>query len=426
MNLVTLEKVSKQYSERQLLDRVDLLINSGDRIGLIGINGSGKTTLLRIVAGLEQPDDGKLTIWGGVQIEYLPQEPILPDEMTVLDYLYAGHSPQLRLLHDYQEASGRLGQDPASVHWQERLTLLSGEMDRTGGWAAEANAKAVLTRLGVTDFAAGLGTLSGGQGKRVALARALIDRADLLILDEPTNHIDADTIAWLEEYLTTVPGALLMVTHDRYFLNRVVNRIVELDRRRLDNYPGNYQRYLEKRTQRHEQLVAAESKRQNLLRQELAWLHRGAMARSTKQKARKQRIEELQRLRYDRGQENVAMILAGRRQGKKVLEAQGLSMAYGPQPLFEGVDFRLDPGDRIGIIGPNGVGKSTLLNVLAGKTMPLRGEIIWGQTIHLGYYDQLGESLDNSLRIIDFINDKAPLIQTRDGRRVEAAQMLEK
>ncbi len=248
MNLVTLENVSKQYSERQLLDCVDLRINSGDRIGLIGVNGSGKTTLLRIIAGLEQPDDGKLTVWGGVQVEYLPQEPVLPDEMTVLDYLYAGHSPQLRLLRDYQIASSRLQQDPTSAAWQEQLALLSEEMDRTAGWAADANAKAVLSRLGVTDVTARLGALSGGQGKRVALARALIDRADLLILDEPTNHIDADTIAWLEEYLTTVPGALLMVTHDRYFLNRVVNRIVELDRRQLNNYPGNYRRYLEKRT----------------------------------------------------------------------------------------------------------------------------------------------------------------------------------
>jgi len=425
MNLVTLENVSKQYSERQLLDCVDLRINSGDRIGLIGVNGSGKTTLLRIIAGLEQPDDGKLTVWGGVQVEYLPQEPVLPDEMTVLDYLYAGHSPQLRLLRDYQIASSRLQQDPTSAAWQEQLALLSEEMDRTAGWAADANAKAVLSRLGVTDVTARLGALSGGQGKRVALARALIDRADLLILDEPTNHIDADTIAWLEEYLTTVPGALLMVTHDRYFLERVVNRIVELDRRQLNNYPGNYRRYLEKRSQRHEQLVTAEAKRQSLLRRELAWLRRGAMARSTKQKARKQRIEELQRLRYDRSQESVAMVLAGRRLGKKVLEAQGLEMAFGSQPLFKGVDFFLNPGDRIGIVGPNGVGKSTLLNVLAGITMPINGDVNWGETVHLGYYDQLSESLDDSMRVIDFINDKAPLIRTKDGRRVEAARMLE-
>ena len=425
MNLVTLNGIAKQYSERLLLDGVILQINEGDRIGLIGVNGSGKTTLLRIVAGLEQPDQGQVTVWGGVRIEYLPQDPQLEGDLTVLDYVFAGQSPQLRLLRDYQETAIQLQREPSNVAWQDRLASLSDEMDRTGGWAAEANAKSILTRLGVPEFDARLGSLSGGQGKRVALARALIDRADLLILDEPTNHIDASTIAWLETYLTTVPGALLMVTHDRYFLERVVNRIVELDPRQLVNYPGNYRRYLEKRTQRHDSLVAAEVKRQNLLRRELAWLRRGAMARSTKQKARKGRIEELQQLRYDRGQEKVAMALAGRRLGKRVLEAQGLSKAYGQLQLFEEVDFTLDPGDRVGIIGRNGVGKSTLLDILAGLTEPDSGRVSWGKTIHLGYYDQLSRGLDESKRVIDFINDKAPLIQTKDGHRVEAAQMLE-
>ena len=425
MNLVTLEDVSKQYSERPLLDGVYLRIDEGDRIGLIGINGSGKTTLLRIVAGLEQPDKGKVTVWGGVKIEYLPQNPLLEEGLTVLNYIFAGHSPQLRLLHDYQEATTRLQQEPTSAHWQERLAALTNEMDRTGGWAAEANAKSILTRLGVSEFDARLEKLSGGQGKRVALARALIDRADLLILDEPTNHIDADTIAWLEAYLTTVPGAILMVTHDRYFLDRVVNRIVELDRRQLVNFPGNYRRYLELRTQRQDQLEAAELKRQSLLRRELAWLRRGAMARSTKQKARKKRVEELQQLRYDRGRETVAIALAGRRLGKKVLEARELRKAYGQLQLFEKVDFSLNRGDRIGIIGPNGAGKSTLLDILAGVIQPDDGDVTWGGTVHLGYYDQLSRGLDESKRVIDFINDKAPLIRTKEGHRVEAAKMLE-
>ena len=257
------------------------------------------------------------------------------------------------------------------------------------------------------------------------LARALIDRADLLILDEPTNHVDADTIAWLEAYLTTVPGALLMVTHDRYFLDRVVNRIVELDRRTLVNYPGNYRRYLESSTRRQEQLAAAEQKRQGLLRRELEWLRRGAMARSTKQKARKQRVEELQELRFDSGHESVAMALAGRRLGKKVLEARDLAKSYDDLTLFKQLDFYLDPGNRIGIIGPNGAGKSTLLDILAGITPRDSGNITWGKTVHLGYYDQLSRALDRSKRVIDFIDEKAPLIRTKDGRRVEAAQMLQ-
>jgi ATP-binding cassette subfamily F protein uup len=425
MNLVTLENVSKQYSERKLLDGVDMLINDGDRIGLIGINGSGKTTLLRLVAGLEEPDEGKITVWGGVRIGYLPQDPELGQGLTVLEYLYAGDSSRLQLLAAYHETSAKLQKDPQSQRWQERLAALTGEMERTGGWSAEAEAKALASQLGVTDFDAQVAALSGGQRKRVALARALLEEVDLLILDEPTNHIDADTIAWLEEYLGAASGALLMVTHDRYFLDRVVNRIVELDRRQLVNYPGNYGRYLELSTQRQEQLAAAERKRQNLLRRELEWLRRGAMARSTKQKARKERVQELQQLNYDSGRENVAMALAGRRLGKKVLEARGLSKRYGDLQLFEDVDLTLNPGDRIGIIGPNGAGKSTLLDILAGQTQADSGEVIWGQTVELAYYDQLNRGLDKSLRVIDTINEIAPLVRTDDGRRVEAAQMLE-
>lgn len=425
MSLITLESVSKQYSERLLLERVSLVVNEGDRIGLIGINGSGKSTLLRLVAGLEAPDAGSVSGRGEMRIQYLPQEPPLDDSLTVLGELFDSDSPQVRLLRDYEWASQQLQQQPDSARWQEQLSTLSDQMERTGGWAAESNVKAILTRLGVTDFAAPIATLSGGQRKRVALARALIDRADLLILDEPTNHIDAETIAWLETYLLTQPGALLMVTHDRYFLDRVVNRIVELDRRQLVSYSGNYSRYLELSAARRENLAAVEVKRQNLLRRELEWLRRGAQARSTKQKARKQRVEELQQLAYDRGDQTVSMALAGRRLGKKVLQASNLSKAFEGRLLFEGVDFYLEPGDRIGIIGPNGAGKSTLLNVLSGKTAPDSGMVEWGETVHLGYYDQQSSSLDESQRVIDFIEQEAPLIRTKDGSLISAFQMLE-
>ena len=425
MNLVTLEQVSKQYSERVLLDGVDLLINVGDRIGLIGINGSGKTTLLRIIAGQETPDAGSVTVWGGVRIQSLAQEPQLDENQTVLDCVLAGDAPQLRLLSQYREAAVRLQENPQDAHWQAWLAELAGEMDRSGGWTAEADAKSILTRLGVDLFETPIRTLSGGQRKRVALARALIDPADLLILDEPTNHIDADAIAWLEEFLASLPGGLLMVTHDRYFLDRVVNRIIELDRRQLVNFPGNYSRYLELSAERKEKLAAAERKHQNLLRRELEWLRRGVMARGTKQKARKQRVEELQQLSYDSGENAVALALASRRLGKKVLEAANLSKAFGDSQLFERVDFSLVPGDRIGIIGPNGAGKSTLLDILAGVRTADSGTVIWGETVHLGYYDQMSRDLDLSQRVIDFINDRAPLIRTKDGVRVEAAQMLE-
>ena len=231
MNLLTIDNISKQYSERLLFDGASLLINEGDRLGLIGVNGSGKSTLLKITAGLEAPDAGSVSAPGGVRIEYLPQEPPLQDALTVLETICRSDSPQMRLLRTYEQATARLEQQPDDAKAQEALHTLNAEMDRADGWVAEANAKAILTRLGVTNFDDQVGTLSGGQRKRVALARALIDRADLLILDEPTNHIDAATVAWLEEYLATTPGALLMVTHDRYFLDRVVNRIVELDRK---------------------------------------------------------------------------------------------------------------------------------------------------------------------------------------------------
>lgn len=425
MNLVTLETISKQYSERQLLDQIDLQINSGDKIGLIGPNGSGKTTLLRLIAGLEPPDAGKVTVWGGVRVSYLPQQPQLDDSLTVLEQLFDSPTPQIQLLRDYEWAAHQLQQHPDSPEWQSRLTTLSDEMNRTDGWAAEANVKASLTKLGITDFAAPIATLSGGQRKRVALARVLIDRADLLILDEPTNHIDTETIDWLEGYLATEPGALLMVTHDRYFLDRVVNRIIEIDRRHLISYPGNYSQYLAMSAARHEQLVTAEENRQRLLRRELEWLRRSPKARGTKQKARQQRVSELQDLAHDSRQNQVAINLASRRLGKKVLHVTNLGKSFGPQFLFRGANFVLQPDDRVGIIGPNGTGKSTFLNILAGRLPADTGSVEWGETVHLGYYDQQSSQLDESRRVIDFIEQEAPLIQTKDGGHLTAFQMLE-
>jgi ATP-binding cassette subfamily F protein uup len=366
-----------------------------------------------------------VTVWGGVRIEYLSQEPQLDHSLTVLQQLFRSESPQLQLLRRYQETSWQLQQSPQDEALQEQLMALSAEMDRQDGWSAEAKAKTILTRLGVPHFQAQIGTLSGGQRKRVALAHALIDRADLLILDEPTNHIDADAVAWLEEYLMNEPGALLMVTHDRYFLDRVVNRIVELDRRKLVSYPGNYTRYLELRSERQERLAAQEADRRRRLRQELEWLRRAPKARGTKQKARKQRVEELQTLSYDSGEARVAITLAGRRLGKRVLEVTNLSKAYGPLQLFSSIDMHLDPGDRIGIIGPNGAGKSTYLNILAGKTQADSGSVSWGQTVELGYYDQESQALPENKRVLDFIMDEAPLIRSEDGERVDAARMLE-
>lgn len=431
MNLVTLEQVRKQFSERVLLDAVDLRLNSGDRIGLIGRNGSGKTTLLRIVAGREPPDGGTVTVWGGVRVGYLPQEPVLAPEATVLEAVYSGDAPQLTLLRAFAQVSRSLAQlggaaDAAAADaLQARLGELTAALDRTGGWSADAEARAVLTRLGITAFEAPIDTLSGGQQKRVALARALVDPTDLLVLDEPTNHLDAETLDWLEKYLLRAPRALLMVTHDRYFLDRVANRILDLDRRQLVSYPGNYRHYLEQRSLRQERLAKSEEARRAQLRRELEWLRRGAKARSTKQKARVQRVEELARIEYDSGEDRVALALAGRRLGKHVLTATGLAKSYHGRPVLQGVDLTLGPGERVGIIGPNGAGKSTLLDLLAGLLPPDAGSVTWGETTVLGYFDQRSAGLKDDMKVIDYVEQEAPLIQSSDGHKVSASRMLE-
>ncbi len=424
MNLVTIENLTKQYSERVLLDSAELRIDAGDRIGLIGRNGSGKTTLLRLVAGEETADNGTVTIWGNVRVQYLPQNPPLDPELTVLATLYRSSSPQMQLLLEYETVNLAMATDD-SDSLQDRYANVLLRMDAEDGWAAETKAKTILTKLGITQFGAKIATLSGGQQKRVALARALLDPADLLILDEPTNHIDADTIEWLEKYLASEVPALFMVTHDRYFLDRVANQIVELDRRELVKYPGNYTTYLDLRAKRHEELGKQEEKRRVQLRRELEWLRRSPSARGTKQKARKQRATELMTIKYDKNEDRVAMLLASRRLGKKVLEAENLSVAFDGKELFSGVDFKLEPNERIGIVGPNGAGKSTLLNLLSGKLDSPTGSISWGETVTLGYYDQQAERLDDSMRIIDFIERELPLIYSDSGERVEAAQMLQ-
>ncbi len=297
---------------------------------------------------------------------------------------------------------------------------MGAEMDRLNGWAAEANARMILARLGIADLAQPVANLSGGMRKRLALARSLLIaeddpsavQANLLILDEPTNHVDAEAIDWLEQYLLATPTALLMVTHDRYFLNRVVNRIIELDRRQLVSYPGNYTRYLEQSAERHERLAKAEEDRRRLLRRELEWVRRSPMARGTKQKARIQRVAEMEQIQYDSQQDRVAILLAGRRLGKKVLEARGLSKSYGDLRVLSGLDFDLAPHGRIGVIGPNGAGKSTFLDLLAGVQPPDAGTVTWGETVQVGYYDQRNIELDDAQRVVDFIRDEAELIRT--------------
>lgn len=428
MNILSIESVSKQYSERPLFRDVSFGLNKGERVGIIGVNGSGKSSLLRIIAGLEPPDSGRVVVAGGTHVVYLPQAPQLDDELTVIEAVFAGDSPTMRLLREYEQTSAALSAQPDAQSLLVRLNDLTAQMDVRNAWDAEANAQTILSQLGLAEIVSQrIGELSGGQRKRVAMARALVDRPDLLILDEPTNHIDTDTIAWLESYLARSLSALLLITHDRYFLDRVVTRMVEIDRGKVYTYVGNYTGFLEQKAERELRAVSAEDARQNLLRREIAWLRRGARARTTKQQAHVDRVHNLMEQRPTAVQRTVEIDLEqSRRLGKRVLELKKISKHYGERQLIQAFSFELQPNDRLGIVGPNGTGKSTLLNIIAGRVAPDSGECIVGETVHTAYYDQESEGLDESQRVVDYIREAAELVRGRDGALVAATQMLER
>lgn len=425
MNLLTIENISKTYGDRTLFKNLSLGIQDQDRIGFIGVNGTGKTTLLKIIAGVLEPDEGRRILNSQTRIQYLPQNPDFDPEATVLQQVFYSPLPIMELLYEFQSCSIALGNHPEDPVLQQRFGELSQKMDEAGGWELEANAKAVLNQLGITDFSAPVGQLSGGQRKRVAMARALIQPAELLILDEPTNHIDHDTIEWLEDYLKKRRGALLLITHDRYFLNRVVNRIIELDEGNLYSYEGNYELFLEKKAERMEREKALHRKHQALFKNELAWIRRGARARSTKQKARIQRFKTLKEVEGPKEEGKVEINLATQRLGKKVIEVKSITKSFGDRTLIRNFTHSFTPGERVGIVGRNGMGKSTLLNLISGKLSPDAGEIEIGQTVKIAYYDQESHDLDGNLRVIDYIREGAEYIATADGTRISASQMLE-
>ena len=428
MTILSVESISKQYGERPLFRDVTFGMQRGERLGIIGVNGSGKSSLLRIVAGLEPPDSGRVTVASGIHLAYLPQEPRIDPELSVIEAVFAGDSPTMRLLRSYEQLSLALEANPGEASLIEQLSALTPQMDAVGAWDAETAARSIIDELGLAaHINARVGELSGGQRKRVAMARALVDRPDLLILDEPTNHIDTDTIAWLEEYLARIPTALLLVTHDRYFLDRLISRVIELDRGRATGYQGNYERFLEQKAERLLREAAAEEARQNLLRKELAWLRRGARARTTKQKAHVERVHALMEQRPDAAQGVVEIdTAAGRRLGKRVVELRRVGKSYGERRLIADLSLEIRRGDRIGIIGPNGSGKSTLLNMIAGRVTPDTGEIVIGETVHLAYYDQEAAGLDERMRVVDYIREAAELIRGREGALVAATSMLER
>ncbi|GIM27397.1 multidrug ABC transporter ATP-binding protein [Clostridium polyendosporum] len=420
MNLLSAENISKSYSEKQLFNNINLGINEGDKIGIIGINGTGKSTLLKVFAGVEQVDEGRIIIGNSVRIEYLSQSPYFDPEATVLNQVFKGNSPVMKLIREYEEVM----QNPDISN--EKIMTLTHQMDTMNAWNIESEAKAILTKLGISDFTAKVGVLSGGQRKRIALAAALINPSDLLILDEPTNHLDNDTIDWLEQYLNKRKGALLMITHDRYFLDRVVNEIVELDQGKLYTYQGNYSDFLEKKLERENIEAANEKKRQSLFKKELAWIRRGAKARTTKQKARIDRFEQLSEQNIKTSDEKMEISVAGSRLGKKVIELEHISKSFGNQKLIDNFSYILLRNDRIGIVGPNGKGKSTLLNIMCDKIKPDSGNIEVGETVKIGLYSQETYHMDDNLRVIEYIREGAEFLTTADGQKISASQMLER
>jgi ATP-binding cassette subfamily F protein uup len=415
-----MENISKSYSEKPLLNNISLGINEGDKIGIIGVNGVGKSTLLKIATGVEQPDAGRLIKGNSVSIEYLPQNPFFDPEATILEQVFKGESALMKLIRDYEKAI----QDPNTK--SESLMKLNSDMDRLQGWSLESEAKTVLTKLGITDFEAIIGTLSGGQRKRIALASALISPSDLLILDEPTNHLDNATIDWLEEYLNKRKGALLMITHDRYFLDRVVNEIVELDTGSLYLYSGNYSDFIEKKLERDEKEAGTERKRQGLLKKELAWIRKGAKARTTKQKARIDRYEKLNESNVIIDDSKLEISVASSRLGKKVIEIENITKAYDENSIIDKFSYIVLRNDRVGIIGANGCGKSTLINMIAGRIQPDAGVIDVGETVKIGLFSQESYHMNESLRVIEFIKEGAEILSTAEGEKITASQMLEK
>lgn len=388
MNILNVEGVSKTYGEKVLFDKISLGINKGDKVGVVGVNGTGKSTLLKIIAGLEEPDEGKIIKGSGVRIAYLAQNPEFLENDTVLSYVL-----------------------------------------RKKGGSSEAEAKRILTKLGLGIYDESVSTLSGGQRKRVALAEALVEPAEVLILDEPTNHLDSEMIIWLEKYIKQFKGELIMVTHDRYFLDNVTNKIVELDGAKLYSYETNYTGFLELKMQREEMERATEQKRQNTLRRELEWIRRGCQARSTKQQARIDRYEDMKeasrqaRMNFDK--QSVEMNSVNRRLGKKTIELSGICKGFGDKQLINDYTYIFLRDDRIGIIGSNGCGKSTLMKIITGQLKPDSGIVEIGDTVRIGYFMQENEPMDNKMTVLEYVRSIGEYVNTVNGKAT-ASQMCEK
>lgn len=426
MNIMTVESISKSYGEKVLFENASFGMEDQDKIGIVGVNGTGKSTFLKVIAGMESTESGRVNLNNGLRIRYLAQNPPYDPEATVLRQVFDGGGEELQIVGAYMNVLEQLETHPEDEAVLEQLIHLNQELERLDAWSLESEAKNILSKLGIDHYDALMGTLSGGQRKRVALASALIQPSDLLILDEPTNHIDHDSITWLEQFLQKRRGALLMITHDRYFLDRVANVMIELDHGSLYRYEANYSRFLELKAEREEREAASEDKRQNLLRRELAWIRRGAKARTTKQQARINRFEQLKNDGPGRRDEAMDMSAISSRLGKQIVELDHVSLTLGGKELIHDLTYHAVPGDRIGIVGPNGRGKSTLLNLVSGRLVPDGGKVITGQTVKFGYFTQEHQEMDESMRVIEYIKDVAEVVETADGSKISASQMLER
>ncbi len=425
MNLITLQQVNHHYGIHKLLDGVTLHITDETKIGLIGVNGTGKTTLMRIIAGELQPESGDLIHHPSVVVSMVDQDPPIPSGMTVLEATLQGGDTLCRLLLSYEQAMDRLQNHPEDKGFQTEVVKLQQKMDDQQVWNLETQAKTVLHQLGLEDYHALVETLSGGQRRRIALAGALIRPSNVLILDEPTNHLDLDMIEWLENYLKTRNGSLVMVTHDRYFLDRVTNTIIELEAGQLTQYSGSYQHYLVEKEEMLAKDAATERRLQTLYRQELAWMKRGARARTTKQKARIGRFEQLEETLEKTSKAELEVPVLTRRLGKKVIEMKDVSFSYDDQPLIKSLNLLLKPGEIVGLAGPNGAGKSTLLKLIAGELKPDNGVIEQGETVRLSYFRQENLELEGDQKVLEYIQEGREVITLSKDQRITASQMLE-
>ena len=424
--ILSAENLSFSYGDRVLFKNINFNVEEGDKVGVIGVNGTGKSTFLKMIANRDD-GGGKLTIPGTVVMEYLPQDPPFEPQATVLEQIFKGDSPLMVLLRRYETAVEEAVAHPDDVKLQKNLLDLQQEMDNKYAWQLESEAKAVLNQLGITNLGQKMEELSGGQRKRVALAGVLVRPSDLLILDEPTNHMDNSTVAWLEQQLLKRKGALLMVTHDRYFFDRVVNRTLEIDNGQGYLYVGNYSLFLEKREERRIAEASAAQKLRNIYRRELAWISRGAEARRTKKKDRVERFAQIKaEVENVQVEANLEMSSVSSRLGKTTIELNNIGMVYDGVDYIKDFSYILLRNDRVGIVGPNGAGKSTLMDIIAGKLQPTSGSMTVGQTVKIGYFSQHSEFPNTNQKVLEYIKEVNNYIDTADGMRISAAQMLER